>query len=143
MNAVAAKSLVPIARTWVKVPFAHYGRSRDGVDCVGLIISVLREAGAVADDFCSDIGNYEVAPFGSFVRRQVKDRATPLPTPVPGSLVLFRCIERGWPVSLALACENSFVIAVPKRGVIERRPNQMTARLLHSAWALPGVDYTR
>lgn len=43
-------SLGAVARTWVGVPFRHAGRSRAGVDCLGLAIAVAREAGIAAPD---------------------------------------------------------------------------------------------
>ena len=39
-----AAQVVREARTWVGVPFLHQGRSRNGVDCVGLPIVVLHDA---------------------------------------------------------------------------------------------------
>jgi cell wall-associated NlpC family hydrolase len=38
-------ALIEQARTWVGVPFLHQGRTREGVDCVGLLVAVLREVG--------------------------------------------------------------------------------------------------
>jgi cell wall-associated NlpC family hydrolase len=34
--------IVAEARTWIGVPWAHQGRSRDGVDCAGLVIEVAK-----------------------------------------------------------------------------------------------------
>ncbi len=43
--------MVAAARRWLGVPFRHQGRSRLGVDCVGLVVRALEEAGLpVADD---------------------------------------------------------------------------------------------
>jgi cell wall-associated NlpC family hydrolase len=37
--------IVAAARGWIGVPWRHQGRSRAGVDCVGLIVVVCRELG--------------------------------------------------------------------------------------------------
>jgi cell wall-associated NlpC family hydrolase len=37
---IEAAALVAEARTWIGVPFVHQGRSRFGVDCVGLVLGV-------------------------------------------------------------------------------------------------------
>ncbi len=39
------QEVITQARTWVGVPFLHQGRTREGVDCVGLLVAVLREVG--------------------------------------------------------------------------------------------------
>lgn len=38
-------AVIEQARSWVGVPFLHQGRTRDGVDCVGLLVAVLRDLG--------------------------------------------------------------------------------------------------
>lgn len=37
--------IVDAARGWIGTPFSHCGRSRHGIDCVGLIVVAYREAG--------------------------------------------------------------------------------------------------
>lgn len=39
------------ARTWLGVPFLHQGRSRKGVDCIGLFICVGEDTGRVPPNF--------------------------------------------------------------------------------------------
>ena len=41
----ATIDLVAIARTWLGVPFRHQGRTRQGVDCGGLLLCVAADAG--------------------------------------------------------------------------------------------------
>lgn len=110
---------------------------------MGFIIAVLRESGAVADEFCDDVPDYQVSPRGPFVRRQVAARATQLSEPIDGALVLLRVVENGWPSQLAMFADRSrsLILAVPKHGVIERRINRKVRRLLTTFWALPGVVY--
>lgn len=55
------------ARSWIGVPFTHQGRSRDGVDCVGLVICVARELGLVPMD--ADANGYRRAPDGSMLEQ--------------------------------------------------------------------------
>lgn len=42
---IAKELVVSTARDWVGVPFLHQGRSRNGVDCAGLVIAVANELG--------------------------------------------------------------------------------------------------
>lgn len=38
------------ARSWINVPFKHQGRTRNGVDCVGLVVVVCRALGVSSYD---------------------------------------------------------------------------------------------
>jgi cell wall-associated NlpC family hydrolase len=40
-------SLVTVARSYIGVPFYHAGRNRHGCDCIGLLLAVAEEAGAL------------------------------------------------------------------------------------------------
>jgi cell wall-associated NlpC family hydrolase len=51
LNAAERAALVAHARSFVDVPFKHRGRSRDGIDCVGLVQACLQAIGReTADD---------------------------------------------------------------------------------------------
>lgn len=45
------QDLIPIARTWLEVPFRHQGRSRLAVDCAGLVEVVAQQAGLTTVDY--------------------------------------------------------------------------------------------
>ena len=63
--------IVQTARTWVGVPFRDKGRTRAGVDCVGLLIAVAREL----DYPVEDVRNYGRVPvpeqMGTELERQM------------------------------------------------------------------------
>lgn len=42
---------IAIARTWLGVPFLHQGRTRAGVDCLGLVLCALEAQGIVPSKF--------------------------------------------------------------------------------------------
>lgn len=48
--------VVAEARTWLGVPWVHQHRTRQGIDCAGLIICVARDLGLLPADF--DITGY-------------------------------------------------------------------------------------
>ncbi len=50
-----AMDIVTEARTWIGVRWQHQGRSREGVDCAGLVVKVAHKLGL--SEF--DIANYE------------------------------------------------------------------------------------
>lgn len=83
------KQIVDIARRWVDTPFHHQARLEGvGVDCVGLVIGVAREIGAVAPSF--DITGYGRVPDGVQLRRHLDEHMVPLEHAdmAPGDVVL-------------------------------------------------------
>lgn len=48
---MSVASVVDVARSWVGTPFLHQGRSRAGVDCVGLLVVVAQDLGLPIHDF--------------------------------------------------------------------------------------------
>ena len=54
------------ARSWLGVPYLHQGRSRLGVDCVGLLIMVARGIGI--SDY--DVSGYPRVPSSDFLRAE-------------------------------------------------------------------------
>ena len=43
-------AIIAAARAWLGVPWRHQGRTRQGVDCAGLVVLVGREFGLAAYD---------------------------------------------------------------------------------------------
>src|SRR5262245_43046163 len=83
-----AEEVVRVAKSYVGVPFLHQGRSRLGTDCVGLPILVLQELGCLPKDF--EITDYARQPSQGILAKRIMAYCTPLPKPVPGSLVTIR-----------------------------------------------------
>lgn len=46
----AADRFTAAARSYVRVPFRHFGRTRTGLDCVGLLLLAARDAGVPAEE---------------------------------------------------------------------------------------------
>jgi cell wall-associated NlpC family hydrolase len=44
------QDIITVARRWMGVPFVHQGRSRTGVDCLGLLMMVAEELGLQGRD---------------------------------------------------------------------------------------------
>lgn len=63
---MTADQIVTLARSWLDVPFLHQGRSRQGVDCAGLVICVARDLGVLPPD--GDVTGYTRQPDGSMQR---------------------------------------------------------------------------
>lgn len=55
--------IVNAAREWRGVPFMHQGRTRDGLDCIGLVLNVGWSLGFLPRSY--DVQGYERMPDGS------------------------------------------------------------------------------
>lgn len=80
--------VVNTARTWIGVPWLHQGRTRNGIDCVGLIVVVAKELGL--SDY--DSNNYQRRTHGLAFLRHFRDRMKekPVSEAAPGDVLLFR-----------------------------------------------------
>ncbi len=130
--------LVAEARSWVGVPFLHQGRSRDGVDCVGLVVAVCRALGLVAPDF--ETGVYGRLPADDMLRRRIAEHCAPLPAARAGALIVIRWTREASHVGLCLG--ETMVHSYERMGrVIEHGYRGRWIRMTDSAWALPGLVY--
>jgi cell wall-associated NlpC family hydrolase len=115
-------ALITAARAYLGVPFAHQGRSRHGLDCIGLLVLAARDAGARIEDRA----DYPRDPNGLLpveLARQfdaVEDRQ-------PGDLLLMRFA--GEPQHLALCAGDTVIHSYASiRRVVEHRIDAKWAR---------------
>ena len=80
------EQIVTIARTWVNTPWKHQGRSRYGLDCVGLLIVVARELGMAVDDHTQYTHEPDTAVLLEHLRKYTTE--IPVADAGPGDLVL-------------------------------------------------------
>jgi cell wall-associated NlpC family hydrolase len=127
------------ARSWVGVPFRHQGRDRNGVDCWGLPVVVLRELGALPAGF--DTTHYPRSPSpGDLEARLVY--CTPLAEPMPGCLIGIRWQRTGAHVAIYTDTDTLIHALERHQKVIEHGFRGMwRTRFYIGAWALPGVRY--
>lgn len=76
------------ARSWLGVPFLHQGRSRVGVDCVGLLIAVARSVGYEV----MDLDAYKRTPQPSVMGALLAQNADEIPISemLPGDVFWMR-----------------------------------------------------
>lgn len=134
---VTADALIAQARTWVGVPFLHQGRTRQGVDCVGLAVAVGLELGLF--DASIDRTDYGRLPTGGRLARELAARCKRLAKPQPGALLLM--VWNREPVHVALCTGPTLIHALYTAGrVIEHGFRaRWPERVVGSYW-MPGVE---
>ena len=98
---VTADALVAEARKWIGAPYQHKGRTKEGVDCWGLIWSLRRDLIGPAPDFTGYDAHLSVASCRALVAKldtltvRVPILLHPLKrkTPMPGLIAVFRSPE--------------------------------------------------
>jgi hypothetical protein len=139
--------IVTCARQFLDVRFVHQGRSREGLDCLGLLIATAREAGL---DFEAmpvteiDVPTYGRRPDTQFLKAQLDRFLTPiLPSALaPADIVLLKV--EGSPQHLAIisdypmAGELGMIHAyAPAHKVVEHRYDAIWRRNTYACYRLP------
>lgn len=135
------EELITHARTMVKekVPFLHQGRSRHGLDCIGMPIVVLQELGILPKVFYRM--NYGRLPRFELLEK-VKEQCTALPQGTPGALVLIRWPQDQTPSHVAICTGLTLIHCYQQVGrVVEHGYRGQWVDRTHSTWTLPGVEY--
>jgi cell wall-associated NlpC family hydrolase len=78
--------IVAAARSMLGVRWRHLGRSRDGIDCIGLVLHAAREAGIDLPDPAP----YERQPQGTRLTDAALHHAMRVARPEPGDVLVFR-----------------------------------------------------
>jgi cell wall-associated NlpC family hydrolase len=129
---------IAAARGFDGVTWRHIGRSRLGIDCVGLVLLAARQAGHIVED----VPSYRRGANGYDVVREIAARTVPanLTAPAEGDIILFR--DGLYPCHCGvLAREHgawSLIHAHAKRGRVLEEPFDPHWRALAThAFALP------
>lgn len=138
--------IVAEARGWLGVPWRHQGRSRHGIDCLGLIIAAVRPFGIVAPDF--DVADYGRHADPRVLMRECRRLMTEVdPVTIgPADVLVLAWDEEphhfalvsDYPALDALAMIHA--TAKGPRRVVERRIDSVARSQIFAAFALPGVE---
>jgi cell wall-associated NlpC family hydrolase len=135
---ITGQALADCARTWVGVPFRHQGRTRNGVDCAGLVIGVLRECNALPRDF-QDVPAYGRAP-QAVLAELVTALTVQADAPAPGVIVLIRWPGERFASHVGLCTGANLVHAYMRaRRVVEHGYRGPWVRDTAALRAVPGV----
>lgn len=133
MRTIPPLEIIRGAREWLNVPFAHQGRSRVGIDCVGEIVCVLRGCGYVIEDFTT---YGRTASPKDFIAHLEKNFIR-LSMPVFGCVVAFWLAHRTIPQHTAFYAGKTIIHAyADDEFVREEEYTGRWERHFHSAWGL-------
>lgn len=139
---IKADDILASARSYIGVPFQHQGRSRQCLDCVGLLLKV-------ADDLTvpyTDVEGYTRRPWGGLLEQTFDDHVA------SGQLVKVEPSQRqkgdflmmrfkGQPQHLAVFTGENIIHAYEAVGkVCEHRLDEMWASRIVRVYRLKGVD---
>lgn len=110
--------IVNEARLWIGVPFRHHGRSRQGVDCAGLLYVVYSNVIGLPE---GDFREYCALPETPFVFRSITRYARRIApdTVLDGDIKLISF--GGSSTHFGITTDRGIVQANPAMGVIEHR----------------------
>lgn len=136
---IEPQSVIDEARKWLGVPFHHQGRVRAGVDCIGLVVVVLRALNVMPEG--ADPADYGRSPNGTLLRI-FNEQCTKLDSPQPGAVAVIRWWRQAHHVALVtgptlIHAHQSF------GGVTEHSFVGRWQKRCMAFYGLPGVRYER
>jgi len=127
-------AIVDCARAYLGVPWLHQGRTRQGLDCAGLIICVAHELRLSS----FDINGYGVEPQGHVLRSLLQDNAVQVREPKLGDILLLRFTRL--PQHLAIVTDYGMIHTYRQVGrVVEHQLDRLWRARTVDAFAFPGV----
>lgn len=134
--AVSRADVVAAARAYLGVPYLHQGRTRHGMDCVGLVICVAHDL-EISD---WDIDGYGRVPSGRRMERLIQQHCEKIRAcdAQPGDMLHLAYDKE--PQHVALITDYGIIHADNQRGVVEHVLDLAGRRRIRGAYKLPRVE---
>lgn len=140
-----AHDLVAHARALLGARFAHQGRTRDGLDCLGLLLMVADAAGLTFDGKRPQeisLPNYSTRPDSVFLQTELARFLTPVHAPQVGDVALLMidgapqhlAILSDYPAPEELGMIHAYAVA---RKVVEHRYDEHWRKATKQIYRLP------
>lgn len=145
MDLISSRSFVQAARGLVGTRWRHEGRNEGGLDCIGLPLLAMSNAGMnpMMKLGFLDPKNYPTEP-STLLIEQVTEYCVQSLELIDGGLMLFQFPNDKWPRHFAIYSEeqNTMIHANARVGkVVEHGYRMKWLTWFHSIWKLPGIDY--
>jgi cell wall-associated NlpC family hydrolase len=139
---VTGNDVIREARSWTGTRYLHQGRSRAGVDCIGLIIVVCQRLNLVPLDLPQP-RNYGPMPACGLLEESVREHCIELPGPMCGAIALIRWKPKQWASHCGLLTPDHIIHAYARvQKVVEHGFRARWPKLTQAYFALPGVQYS-
>jgi len=129
--------IVKAAKCYIGTPFVHQGRSRNGIDCIGLIICVGKDLGLTNYDYVA----YERSPDRHIFMNELRSNLVHkyLQERQPGDILTF-ALPR-YPCHVGIYCGSNLIIhALFTRGmVVEHHLDERWMNLARECYSFNGV----
>lgn len=124
--------MVETARSYIGCPFHHQGRSRHGIDCVGLLVVCAHSVGASSYDFKT----YRRRPDGETLLKELqKGGLVRTEDPKEGDCIVFGIGKRFWPYHVAIRTPTGMIHTWADIGrVVESGYDDYWIKHHHSDW---------
>ena len=137
---ITVEKLIETARSYLGVPYRHQGRTRKGVDCLGLVIACANDLKVpIADSTAySTKVDTENLLNGILAHAQQTEKIVVK----PGYLALMQFVKEAGATHTALITERGIIHSYNKRGkVVEHRLNDVWEKRIVATFKLNGVTY--
>lgn len=143
-SVITAAQFVEEVRKLKGVPWRHQGRTRFGVDCIGLVILACNNGGLDLTEYMglSLPPSYSRNPNPNSVSILSK-HCTQVSRPITGCVLLFRFPDEKLPRHFGVFTGETIIHAEARsRRVVEHGYHSQWSKWTHSMWLVPGVDYS-
>lgn len=135
---ITGQQMVDEARRWVGVPFRHQGRTRFGVDCIGLGIVVRNECEPWPEGMATPT-DYRRNPLET-LEVELKKFCTQIQHPEKGCFALIKWPKQKFACHVGLITPDHIIHAYAgKKTVVETGYRDPWIRMTVSFWRMPGV----
>ena len=111
---VSASQIIETARSYLETPFRHRGRNRAGIDCAGLIICVLKDAGIMPEGYLEQL--YSNIPKNGLVPDTLDRFFNKVSDYKVGDVIVFSFMNN--PCHVGFYSGNSVIHAYQERGKV-------------------------
>lgn len=134
------QAIIDTARGYLGVPFRHQGRSRRGLDCLGLLVCVARDLGMPEAD--NDMLNYGHSPDGGILKSALDAACDRVMVAAPGCVLLLSFTVAAGGQHVGIATDIGILHAyAPCRRVVEASiPPEWQSRIV-ARYRLRSVMY--
>lgn len=137
---IDGQAIVEEARKWIGTPFVHQGRTRFGVDCIGLVICV-RHAVEPMPELLQEVTNYARRPKDGLLLERIANYCEPISQPEAGSVAIIQWHRKQPPSHVVILTGEGTMIHSYRNveRVCEVGYRSRWVQLTHAIFRLPGV----